>query len=637
MNKKIAIVMICDTNYVVPTCVAITSMIENKKSESIYHIHILTDNLTEDDKRVFNTFNSDTVIISIIEGNMEKLKNLHNSKSKNSYCVATEAALLKFEIPNLIPEYDRIIYLDGDIICRKDLTGLYNTNMTTQYAAVVLDSGKMYSNRELVKQTRKYFNSGVMLLNLDKMRAENLTDTLIKTKKEMTDKSLMDQNVLNVVFGENTKLLPIKYNFLYINLLRAKKNKYFTMQQLNEMYGTNYEDLDSIRKDSVIIHFSSKDKPWKYYDVRLADEWFNYFMLSPVKNVQLNRKSLRENELQEKVKKQEKKIKNLQKQLENKDKTIADLSYHIDETWKSMSMRIGRTATVVPRYLRSQMEHFIEEKEKIKYLLPSEEVLNRETRKNPVIVSLTTYSIRINTVAYTIASIMHQTVKPDRIILYLASDEFNENNIPSMLKKQRKLGLEIKFCDDLKSHKKYYYSMKDNPNAIIVTVDDDIIYQNDLLEKLLESYKRFPDCVSAMRVHRMKFKDGKLCSYNEWKQRDKSQILEPMMDLFPTGCGGVLYPPHILHQDVFNKKDIKGLCLNGDDIWLKIMAVKNNKKTVLAAWQEPLEYIDGTQSIGLFNQNVNNNKNDEMLENVINKYFKENEFYNILMGTNLEN
>ena len=628
-NNMIPIVMICDKNYVVPTCVALTSIILNKNKDT--YLSVL-------DKKYFYEFESEKIKVTIIEGDMKKLENLHRHKAKNNYCVATEAALLKFEIPYLIADYNKIIYLDGDIICRKDLSGLYNTKLTTQYAAVVMDSGKLYSHRQLVIESPKYFNSGVMLLNLEKMRLENITEELIKTKREMQDRSLMDQNVLNIVFGMNTKLLPIKYNFLYINLLRAEHQNNFTMCELNEMYGTKYDSLDSIRKDSVIIHFSSKDKPWKYYDVRLADEWFGYFMKSPVKYIQLKRKSLAEEELREKVKKQNQEIRNLKKQIVNKDEIIDQLSYHIDEIWKSKSLKIGRTITILPRCLRESLEIIRKRREILRYQLPEGEVLNKSRRQVPIIVSLTTYSTRINTVGITIASIMRQTIKPDKIFLYLDKNEFNSGNIPTILKKQQKLGLDIFYCDDLKSHKKYYYAMKSNPDAIIITVDDDIEYQEDLLEKLLDSYNLFPKCISAMRAHRMKLdKDDKLCSYSQWKQRDKSQVFVPAMDLFPTGCGGVLYPPSILNKEVFNKEAFMKLCLYGDDIWLKAMAMKNNVKTVLADRQEPLKYIDGTQDIGLFNQNVVNNKNDEMIKAVIEKYFDEKEFVRLLKENDKNN
>ena len=622
-NKKneVSIVMICDSNYIVPTCVTITSLLKNKKSDSYYHIYILGDKLKKNDKTYFDAFQGKDQKVTVIDCDADDLKDLHSS-SKKGYCVATTAALLKFEIPNILYKLDKVIYLDGDLICRGDLTRLYNTKLNGAYAAVVMDSGKLYSGREIVRDHPKYFNTGVMVLNLTRMREENTAKKLIETKKYMTDKSLMDQNVINLVFGEDTVLLPIKYNYLYVNLLRALQKKNFTINDLNKMYGTSYKDLTDIRKDSIIIHFSSKDKPWKYYDVRLADEWYKYFQESPVSDFTLNRVSILPEKYLDQIKTQKNEIRKLEKEIAAKNELINSLQCQLSETRKSFTYKAGRSITYIPRHLRVYSDKMEENKEKLRYQLPQEPVLNHKKRDIPIIVSLTSYSIRINYVSLVIASIMHQTVKPDRIILYLAKDEFSMNTIPSILKKQMKLGLEIVFCEDLRSHKKYYYAMKDNPESIIITVDDDIIYQTDLIELLYNSYKKFPDCVSAMRVHRMKVDaNGKILPYSRWKQRDKSRILEPSFDLFPTGCGGVLYPPHILHKDVFNIEDIKKLCLTGDDVWLKAMALKNNKKAVLAAWQNPLDYIPETQEVSLFNDNVFNDGNDKIVDDVFDKYF----------------
>ena len=98
-----------------------------------------------------------------------------------------------------------------------------------------------------------------MLLNLVKMAS--VINDLIITKKEQPDQTLMDQDVFNIVIGNNIVNLPIKYNFLYTNLIRAKKN--YTIKDLNILYGTHYKSLREIYADAAIIHYASKDKPWK--------------------------------------------------------------------------------------------------------------------------------------------------------------------------------------------------------------------------------------------------------------------------------------------------------------------------------------------------------------------------------------
>ena len=75
---------------------------------------------------------------------------------------------------------------------------------------------------------------------------------------------------------ENVKLLSIKYNCLYVNLVRAKDK--FNIDSLNKLYKTNFLKLDELKKQAIIIHYSSKDKPWKYNNIPLSDEWYKYFL-----------------------------------------------------------------------------------------------------------------------------------------------------------------------------------------------------------------------------------------------------------------------------------------------------------------------------------------------------------------------
>ena len=94
-----------------------------------------------------------------------------------------------------------------------------------------------------------------------------------------------------------------------------------------------------------------------------------------------------------------------------------------------------------------------------------------------VIVSLTTFPTRINRVWIVIECMLRQTYKPDRIILWLSKEQFEcLDKLPKSLLKLQSRGLEIKFCnEDLRSHKKYFYSIKKYPCDILITVDDDVI------------------------------------------------------------------------------------------------------------------------------------------------------------------
>lgn len=207
-------------------------------------------------------------------------------------------------------------------------------------------------------------------------------------------------------------------------------------------------------------------------------------------------------------------------------------------------------------------------------------ILNRRNEHSKVVISLTSYPARFATLPQCLKSIAYQTIKPDRVILYLSREECG-GIVPRELKRLERYGLEIKLVEgNLKPHKKFFYSMQECPNDIIITIDDDVMYERDTVESFLVSYKKHPDCVSARRLdHIRKNADGSLMSYNDWDS-EYTESVEPSFMLLSTGVGGVLYPPHCLPQEAFDAEAIKRLCLNADDVWLYFMERKVGVRTV---------------------------------------------------------
>ena len=239
----------------------------------------------------------------------------------------------------------------------------------------------------------------------------------------------------------------------------------------------------------------------------------------------------------------------------------------------------------------------------------------------PVVVSLTSFEPRFKTLHLVLKSLINQKMKPEKIVLYL--DETVEmNSIPDKIRALEKYGVEIKnSCEDFKGHKKYYYALQDYPDKCVVTVDDDVIYSKNLIKKLYSSYEKFPDCISAMRTHLVTYDDdGNRKFYNEWKWNYK-KILEPSFKLFPTGVGGVLYPPSIMPEETFNSKVFTDLCLKADDVWLKFNELKKGIKTVHVPSLLPSYYLTEASDINNLNSsNVSQGKNNEYIDNC-EKYF----------------
>lgn len=231
-----------------------------------------------------------------------------------------------------------------------------------------------------------------------------------------------------------------------------------------------------------------------------------------------------------------------------------------------------------------------------------------------VIVSLTSYPLRIHSLWKVIECLLRQNVKPDRIVLYLSTDQFDSiDNLPKSLLNQRKRGLEICMCKgDLRSHKKYYYAMQQYPEDIVITVDDDLFYRTDLIEEFLKENRKRPKAIIANWVKEVL--PGKNL-YKEWPDRMKSGVIDHFCFI---GVSGVLYPPHSLYKDVFNESMIRELCYTTDDIWLSCMAMLNHTQAYFSNYK--IQHLP----ILIFNNQsllaVNRIKNQESVDN-LNLYY----------------
>ena len=236
------------------------------------------------------------------------------------------------------------------------------------------------------------------------------------------------------------------------------------------------------------------------------------------------------------------------------------------------------------------------------------------------IVSLTSFPARINDIWMSIETIMQQSVKPDEIILWLAEEQFPTKELPESLSRLQSRGLTIKYCDDLRSHKKYFYAIQENPNDCIITLDDDLYYHKDVLKNIIDLYKQFPNEISTNRAHEIILINGKILAYRKWKH-NSSNIHHPTNLLMQTGGAGTLYPPGSLHEKAFNKDLIKELCFHADDIWLKFMAFLNEKKVVTnAKYDKDYITVGKTQNEKLVTTNVIDGGNDIQLKKIV-EYF----------------
>lgn len=261
-----------DSTYIFPTAVVINSILKNADNTTFYDIYIFLD------QKNIETCKS---LLAKLENIYENFKITYlkidtqlfqNVKTTNPH--VTNPAYFRLLAAELLPQYDRCICLDSDILVKQDLTELYNVEMKDNYIAGV----KSWDDQQPTEENRKhmlsdglpsmdqYLYTGVLVMNLKQMRHENVTAKFMQhiNKRYRSD----DQDVFNICCYDRITFLPAKYNllirFYHIKLLEGKQ--IYSKQELEEAW-----------TKPVILHFPGRRiKPWVNGRVKEADGWWKY-------------------------------------------------------------------------------------------------------------------------------------------------------------------------------------------------------------------------------------------------------------------------------------------------------------------------------------------------------------------------
>jgi hypothetical protein len=235
-----------------------------------------------------------------------------------------------------------------------------------------------------------------------------------------------------------------------------------------------------------------------------------------------------------------------------------------------------------------------------------------------LIVSLTSYPARFETLSLTIASLVRQTVRHDRLVLWLTADD--ASSIPEEIRAFTDQGLEIRVCDDLKSYKKLVPALEIFPEAYIVTADDDLYFPPRWLEIMVTEVGTERE-ILAWRVHRMvRTVDGDIAPYLRWQldvQDDNTR--QPSADLVPTSGSGALYPPRSLHHYVTDRASFERLCPDGDDLWFFWCARMAGTPVKKVGARFDLVTWPGSQDQSLWDAN-RLGRNDRMIRALTNEF-----------------
>lgn len=284
-SQKINVVYITDERYADITATSITSLRINRDKTAGYSVYVILVEVKKEVSDKFLKMQETGFDVYIIPYNL--------SEKKNEYEIlgisASPAAIVKFCLADILHFLDKVIYLDGDTLVLRDLQELYNIDLEeSQYAAAVSEGqiGEIPQEKyieQLGDNLECYFNSGVLLLNLDRIRADGLRNKLFDYRKNGKN-YFMDQDALNVVFGGNVKFISCKFNYM-----GAKQNIYAKGELRGEPeinhFITKYERF----AEAVIIHLITENnagKPWKVYEPYLSELFVKYYNLSPFANEQ---------------------------------------------------------------------------------------------------------------------------------------------------------------------------------------------------------------------------------------------------------------------------------------------------------------------------------------------------------------
>lgn len=315
MKKIIPIFFATNNNYAPYLSIALISMLENGSKDYFYKIHILSASLSNENKNLLKkciTQNSSIEFISL-QDKLTRFQSMFHTRdyySKETY--------YRFFISNLYPEYDKVIYLDADMVILGDVSELYNLDMNNYLVAAVhedvMDQPIFgdYSEKTLGVPREDYFNAGMLVINTDNFRKQRIEEKFIHLLNKFTFTVAQDQDYLNILCQNQVKRLDMGWN--KASCYEPKFNN------------------DNLK----IIHYKLNHKPWHYDNVEYELYFWKYAKICPFYPQILKTK--------ETYSEEEKKRDSIQSQ-KMAEQAIRD-SINPSNYWNYMSMGMERYALV---------------------------------------------------------------------------------------------------------------------------------------------------------------------------------------------------------------------------------------------------------------------------------------------------
>ena len=260
MNKGknvIPIFFAIDDGYIPFLAVAIKSLIENASKEYEYIIKVLHTNVKENNVRKIKKFETENVNIEFVNLSYYIKKVQDKLYTRDYY---TNTTYFRMFLPELYPQYDKVLYLDSDIVVLGDISQLYNTEIGTNLVAAAPDDIIQYNKvfQEYAEKVvgvvkyQNYFNAGILLMNLDQLRKFNFQDKFLYLLGTVKFSVAQDQDYLNRLCKGRVTLINSQWDVMPV--VNRKINK----------------------EDIKIIHYNFAYKPWRFEDVQYKEYFWEY-------------------------------------------------------------------------------------------------------------------------------------------------------------------------------------------------------------------------------------------------------------------------------------------------------------------------------------------------------------------------
>ena len=263
MREYIPIVFATDDGYALPTAVAITSLLKNKKKDTKYKIYLIAPGLSNKNQKKLIGLSNKSCEIKIIyaaELLADKASTLEKVSNTDYY---------RLMLDTILPHEDKVISLDGDLLVLEDLSELYNIDLEDNYIGGVYFRPHDIYNRSYVQNVLgldegKRINIGVMLMNLKRIREDNIQMDFLKNIGRF---NIMSEDIINYVCKDKIKYIPLKYNY------NLHFYRYADLLKGDPIY--SMEEYENAEKNPAIFHYTL-EKPWKTDTLHRQKLWFDY-------------------------------------------------------------------------------------------------------------------------------------------------------------------------------------------------------------------------------------------------------------------------------------------------------------------------------------------------------------------------